>query len=127
MYRDRVAVVGGRGLFGDTVVAALASKRRFHVRRFSLDDQSTTSRELAAFKPDMIVLVGGIDQPLPQAILPQIEKGVVIVTLDPGEPTMDFSCQVRQAPATLETVMRTVQAARLMLQGEPERVTTGGR
>ncbi|MBF8267567.1 MAG: hypothetical protein HW388_1075 [Dehalococcoidia bacterium] len=127
MERDRVAVVGGKGLFGDTVVAALASKRRFHVQRFFLDDQSATARELNAFKPDMIVLVGGIDQPVPQAILSQMEKGVVIVTLDPGEPTMDFSCQVRQAPATLETVMRTVQAARLMVRGEPEKVTTGGR
>ena len=126
--RERVAVVGGRGLFEETVAAALVSKRHLHVRRFALDEESTMSREIGAFKPDMIVLMGSIGQPVPQAILPQIEKGVAIVTLDPTKPTMDFSYQVREAPATLETVLRTVEAARIILsRGRSGRLTPAER
>ena len=121
LQRNRVAVIGGKGLFGDTVVAALASERRFLVQRFSIEEQSSMSEQIDTFEPDMIVLVGGIDLPLPQAVHSQLQKGVAIVTLDPREPTLDFSCQVRQAPATLDMVMRTVEAAHLMLKGEPQR------
>ncbi len=110
MPRDRVAVIGGWGLFTDSVAAALASKPGFRVRRFSLEDEDALSEEISAFEPDVVVAVGGADRPIPQAALMHMEEGVAVVTLDPTEPTMSFTYQERNTRATLEHVLGVVRA-----------------
>lgn len=115
MRRERVAVLGGKGLFEDSVVAALAAKPGLLVRRFSLSDVGATSGEINTFAPDMVVLVGDIDQAVPPNVIPHIDNGMAVLTLDPVEPAMGFSYRVRKSPASLDSVLRTMRAARIML------------
>lgn len=115
MRRDRVAVLGRRGIFEDSLVAALASNGSLRVRQFPLAYQGATPGEIRAFGPDVVVVVGKDWPALPDAVLP-LKEGVAIITLDPREPNMSFSYLDSRAPATLDSVLEVVRTARAVLR-----------
>ena len=119
MRRDRVALIGGAGVFEDSLAATLASNRSVRVRRFDQDD------DVAAFDPDVIVIVGPAEAANEAEEAPQFAEGVAVLRLDPLESTMSFSCRTGRTPASLDSVLAAVRAARALLRGK--RMAEGAR
>ncbi len=118
MRRGRIAIIGTWNHFMGCVGAALELRSNLSVRRFILNEETDTPKEMYAFDPDVIVVVGSSDQPVSQATHWHAEKGCAIINLDPIKPTMSFFCHTRGTPATLNNVLDAIRAARVITGAE---------
>lgn len=129
MRREHVAVLGRGGVFEASLIAALEDQRWLQAQYFCTADLETTAARVKAFGPNVVIVVRSASDPIPPAVLCQMEQGVPIMTLDPGEPVLTFSLTATNASATLDKVMNLLWAARTLTggKGPPKATLQKGR